>query len=112
MKVAIVGSRGLTVDRLEEYLPESVTEIISGGAVGIDRCARAYAVKTGIPFTEFPPEYGKGAPLRRNLQIIERADWVIAFWDGASHGTKFVIDACKKRGKEVTVYLLTAGSNR
>ena len=39
MKVAIIGSRGLTVDDLNDYLPEGVTEIVSGGARGIDTCA-------------------------------------------------------------------------
>ena len=36
MVVAIVGSRGLCVTDLEKYLPEGVTEIVSGGAKGID----------------------------------------------------------------------------
>ena len=40
MVVAIVGSRGLCVTDLEKYLPEGVTEIVSGGAKGIDACAR------------------------------------------------------------------------
>ena len=36
MKAAIIGSRGLTVKDLGRYLPENVTEIVSGGARGID----------------------------------------------------------------------------
>ncbi len=36
MRVAIIGSRSLRVDHLEDYLPEDVTEIVSGGARGID----------------------------------------------------------------------------
>lgn len=32
MKVAIVGFRGLKVSNLGKYLPEKVTEIVSGGA--------------------------------------------------------------------------------
>lgn len=31
MKVAVIGSRGLTVRNLEKYLPEETTEIVSGG---------------------------------------------------------------------------------
>lgn len=27
MKVGVIGSRGLTVDNLEQYLPENTTEI-------------------------------------------------------------------------------------
>lgn len=107
MKIAVIGSRNLTVDNLEDYLPENVTEIVSGGAKGIDKCARSYAAENNIKLTEFLPEYekyGRRAPLVRNLQIIDYADRVIAFWDGESHGTKFVIENCKRLNKSVTVY--------
>lgn len=108
MKVAIVGSRGLQVTHLETYLPDGVTEIVSGGAKGVDTCARVYAHSHQIKLTEFLPEYkkyGRSAPLKRNISIIEYADLVLAFWDGTSHGTKFVIDNCKKRGIPVRVYV-------
>lgn len=32
MKVAVIGSRGLTISNLGDYLPCDTTEIISGGA--------------------------------------------------------------------------------
>ncbi len=102
MKVAIIGSRGITVPDIGQYLPDGVTEIVSGGAKGVDTCAKEYALAHGIRLTEFLPEYnryGKGAPLKRNLQIIEYADLILAFWDGKSRGTKHVIDACEKAGK-------------
>lgn len=108
MKVAIIGSRGLSVLDLRDYLPEGVTEIVSGGARGIDSCAREYAQRVGLKLTEFLPQYtlyGRRAPLKRNLQIIDYADMVIAFWDGRSKGTKHVIDNCKKRKKEIRVFI-------
>ena len=107
MKVAIIGSRGLTVEDFGPYLPENVTEIVSGGAMGIDRCARRYAQQKGIKLTEFLPNYqqfGRGAPLRRNITIIDYADLVLAFWDGRSRGTQFVIENCKKRNKPLRVF--------
>ena len=110
MKVAVIGSRKLTVQNLEKYLPENVTELVSGGADGIDSCAKAYAVKNNIPIKEFFPDYksfGKRAPLIRNIDIIKYADIVLAFWDGESRGTKFVIDNCKKQGKECKIFVLT-----
>lgn len=106
MKVAVIGSRGLKVDNLGEYLPEGTTEIISGGAKGVDVCAREYAISHGIKLTEFLPEYekyGKSAPLKRNISIIECADLVIAFWDGKSNGTRFVIEKCHEMGKEIKI---------
>ena len=109
MKVAVIGSRGLIVNDLGKYLPEGTTEIISGGAKGIDSCAREYALANNIKLTEFLPEYekyGKNAPLKRNITIIENADIVLAFWDGESGGTKYVIDNCGRMGVPVKVYTL------
>lgn len=109
MRVAVVGSRSLTVSDLGQYLPEETTEIVSGGARGIDSCAREYALSHGIKLTEFLPEYekfGRKAPLKRNITIIENSDIVLAFWDGKSPGTKFVIDKCGEMGVEVKVIRL------
>lgn len=87
MRIAINGSRNLTVKNLADYLPNAhrITEIVSGDARGIDSCAADYARAAGIKLTEFLPnyeKYGRRAPLIRNLQIIEHADCVLAFWDG------------------------------
>ncbi|MDE7301690.1 MAG: DUF2493 domain-containing protein [Oscillospiraceae bacterium] len=109
MKFAVIGSRGLTIDNLEKYLPPETTEIISGGAKGIDTCAREYAIAHNIKLTEFLPEYekyGKSAPLKRNITIIESADIVLAFWDGRSNGTRFVIDKCREAGKAIKVEIV------
>lgn len=108
MKVAVIGSRGLRVDNLEKYLPENTTEIVSGGAVGVDTSAKEYARSCGFKLTEFLPEYGKygrSAPLKRNIEIIEYADTVLAFWDGKSRGTEFVIRNCKKMNVPVKVFI-------
>ena len=109
MKVAIIGSRNLRIINLEDYITQEVTEIVSGGARGIDTCAREYAKVHNLKLTEFLPEYskyGKAAPLKRNIQIINYADEIIAFWDGKSTGTKHVIVNCKKQNKKVTVHII------
>ena len=106
MKLAIIGSRGIDNVDLSVYVNESVTEIVSGGAKGIDTAAKEYAIANNIKLTEFLPDYqhyGRGAPLRRNIRIIEYSDKVIAFWDGKSKGTEFVIKECKKCGKDIAV---------
>jgi len=109
MKIAVIGSRGLIVRDLENYLPEETTEIVSGGARGVDTSARFYAHKRGLKLTEFLPDYdqyGKIAPLMRNLEIIDYADEVYAFWDGVSRGTKYVIENCRRKKKKVHVFML------
>ena len=106
MKVAVIGSRTLRIENLGAYLPDGAVEIISGGAKGVDTSAREYALAHHLKLSEFLPEYrkyGRGAPLRRNLAIIENADLVLAFWDGKSRGTKFVIDRCKQCGVPVKI---------
>ena len=32
------------------------------------------------------------------------SDLVLAFWDGESRGTRFVIDHCKKTGKPIKIF--------
>jgi hypothetical protein len=106
MKVAIVGSRGLTCD-IGGVLPSETTELISGGAKGIDTCVREYAQAHGLPILEFLPDYkkyGRGAPIIRNGQIIEAADFVLAIWDGKSRGTYSSICKAIKAGKPLEIY--------
>ena len=103
MKVAIVGSRHTNkstqeiFDIIDKYLPRGCSEIVSGGAIGIDTEAEKYAKKYNIPFTCFRPDYdalGKTAPLARNDTIIDYADYVIVIWDGLSRGSAYVIKRC------------------
>lgn len=109
MKVAVVGSRELYINDLERYLPEETEEIVTGGARGVDRSAEVCAGNNGLKLTVIRPDYdqyGRSAPIRRNIQIVDYADMVIAFWDGQSRGTKFVIDYCEKTGKELEVHYM------
>lgn len=113
MRVAVIGSRGLKIENLGDYLPDGVTEIVSGGAKGVDTSAKEFAISHGLKLTEFLPEYGRygrAAPLKRNVEIINHSDMVIAFWDGASKGTKYVIDYCEKHGVPVEVYTIADNS--
>ena len=67
---------------------------------------RNYALEHGMKLKEFLPnyeKYGRIAPLKRNITIIENADMVLAFWDGKSRGTKFTIDKAKQRGIPVQI---------
>ena len=110
MKIAVIGSRSAKKIALEMYLPKECKETVSGGASGVDTLAAIYAKENGIKLTEMLPDYARykrGAPLARNKKIVEYADAVLAFWDGRSRGTAFVIDYCKKCGKPFQVILLS-----
>ena len=68
---------GVDAYDLGAYLPPGVTELVSGGAKGIDTCAREYALSHGLKLTEFLPDYrlyGRAAPLVRNREIVAYAD--------------------------------------
>ena len=109
MKIAIVGSRNLTSVALEQYIPDEVEEIVSGGAVGMDSCAAEYAKIRNIKLTEFLPEYeryGRAAPIVRNKMIVDYADRVLVFWNGHSKGTLSVIRYAAKIGKPIEIITL------
>ncbi len=109
MKIAVVGSRSITNIPLANVIPPQCTEIVSGGARGVDTCARIYAQVHGLKLTEFFPDYdryGRAAPLKRNDLIVAHADMVLAFWDGESRGTIYTVRQCKSQGKPYRVFRL------
>lgn len=107
-KVAIIGSRSFNdYEFLKEKLnPDSISIIVSGGAFGADELAEQYAEEHEIPMRIFKPNWklGKHAGLLRNIEIVDFCDFVIAFWNGKSKGTKHAIEYAKKIGKEVVIY--------
>ena len=112
MKLAVIGSRSITSVDLKKYLPSRVTEIVSGGAKGVDTLAAEYAKENGLLLTEFLPDYTrykKAAPLKRNEQIARYADAVLAFWDKRSKGTLHTISFFEREGKPVSLIILEKG---
>lgn len=108
MRVAIIGSRTLTVDNPGAYLPPGTGRNRVGGARGVDACARSYARPRASSSRSSCPTYqtyGRSAPLRRNLQIVQYSDLVLAFWDGKSRGTASVLRHCKRLGVPFKLFL-------
>lgn len=82
MKLAIVGSRSIVVDNINDYIDKPITEIVTGGAKGIDTCVMNYATEYAIKLTVFQPEfsrYGKVAPIKRNISIAQYSDKALVF---------------------------------
>ena len=112
-RVIIAGGRDFkdydtllnTVDSLLENIDKKIV-IVSGGARGADSLGEQYAVDHGYKIKEFPArwdQYGKSAGFRRNVQMAENADCLIAFWDGQSHGTEHMIKTGKEHNLDVHV---------
>lgn len=116
MKVVIAGSRNFKKYDLIEQVVEDVikrginiTEVVSGGARGVDTMGEAWAVKKGVNVKRYPAEwnkYGLSAGPIRNRQMGDYADALIAIWDGTSSGTKNMIDYAKEKNLLVFVYIV------
>ncbi len=117
MKVAVVGSRRAdeqAIRQILRVLPGNASEIVSGGAQGIDSLASEVAALLGLPMRTFLPDYdryGKSAPLVRNTEIVRYADLVLAFWDGSSHGTQHIVAECIKQQTPVRLISLEGSAS-
>ena len=114
-KVIIAGSRGfsnykLLREQCNKFLREkrktSNVIIVSGHARGADTLGEKYAQDEGFALEIYPAQWkklGKQAGYRRNEQMAEVADALIAFWDGSSRGTKHMIDIMNEKNLLVRV---------
>lgn len=111
MKVIVAGSReGFVAKNVFEAIEKSgftITEVVSGGARGVDRDGEYYARCNNIPIKQFIPDWdkdGKVAGIWRNEDMAKYADALVAVWDGKSKGTAHMIATMKKYNKPVYVY--------
>lgn len=114
-KVIIAGSRGfsnykLLREQCNKFLREkrktSNIIVVSGHARGADFYGEKYAQDEGFALEIYPAQWkklGKQAGYRRNEQMAEVADALIAFWDGSSKGTKHMIDIMNEKNLLVRV---------
>ncbi len=112
MKLIVAGSREFNnYDLLKKSIQENfqryeVEEIVSGTARGADTLGEQFAIEYSIPIKKFPANwdlYGKSAGYRRNVEMADYADALIAFWDGKSKGTGHMINIAKDKNLRVIV---------
>lgn len=105
-KVIIAGSRNYTnyeelaarCDFLLSKTTDSI-EIVSGTARGADKLGERYAAERGLSCARFPADWnkhGKSAGFKRNIQMAEYADALIAFPVGESRGTRHMIRTARQ----------------
>lgn len=116
LKVGIIGSRTfrnydlLKTTILENNILESITHIVSGGAVGADSLAEDFADEFSKIKLIFKPDWNKlglCAGFVRNTEIVENSDMFFIFWDGKSKGTKDSINKIKMSGKPYKIILFS-----
>jgi hypothetical protein len=117
MNVAIVGSRSFEdYARLAKCVAEvladrrilmSEVQVISSGAVGVDALAERYSRevlgKEPHIFAADRKQFGRSAGPKRDNEIVEAADLVIAF-PGKGRGTWNTIYLAWKKGIPVDVF--------
>lgn len=110
MRVIIAGSRDIVdfeiVKKAVDNSGFNINVVISGCARGVDTLGEQWANENYIQILKFPADwktFGKRAGYRRNEQMAEHADALIAVWDGVSKGTKHMIDIA--RNKKLNVYV-------
>jgi hypothetical protein len=115
-RVIIAGGRDfcnkeLLFQKADLLLKEQIKKgnqiiIISGGAKGADKLGEVYAKDRRFTAEIYPADwekFGKSAGYKRNVQMADIANALIAFWDGESKGTKHMIDIAKKKNLAVRV---------
>ena len=112
MKVIIAGGRNFN-DYEKVYKEcgstlreQTYIEIVSGTARGADKLGERFAKENNYSLSSFPADwnkYGKSAGYKRNAQMADYADALIAFWDGKSKGTKHMIDLAKSANLKLKI---------
>ena len=111
MRVAIVGSRHFApLDEVTDYingLPARAS-IVTGSASGVDATATKAARARGLAVQVMPMSFEEvrdsSVAEERRRKLIDFCDVLVAFWDGASPGTRASIDRALDDGKEVHVF--------
>lgn len=108
MKLAVVGSRSFdNAKAMQAALKlHDISLLITGGARGADTLAENWAKAHRVPLRVFRAnweKHGEAAGIIRNMEMVDAADKVLAFWDGQSPGTRFTINYARKSGVIVEV---------
>jgi len=107
-KILICGTRKkgydllvrVRLDKLKDELKNF--QIIEGCCPdSADAYSEKWAIENAININHFPSNSGNY--LKRNIEMVNFADEVIAFWDGFSYGTAHTIAQAVKRGIKVEI---------
>ena len=116
MKTIIAGSRNIShflpfayriVCDAVEASGFDVTHVISGNARGVDRLGEFWASRHKVPCSKIPADWrkhGRIAGFRRNEEMANTAEALIAVWDGRSPGTRHMIRTAERKGLRVFVW--------
>jgi len=111
LRLIIAGSRTISegqayTECVAFYLEQESypTEVISGGARGVDTGGELFAQVNKIPVKLFPADWdihGRAAGPIRNKQMAEYGDALLLIWDGKSKGSASMKREMEKLNKPV-----------
>lgn len=119
--IAIVGSRQIenpmetihntnfTEEKIRNFLrdilTDEISQVVTGGAKGVDKIAEEEAKALNIPVLVIRPEdpSKKQDYILRNFKIVDLSDEVYVFWNGKSKGTKSVMKYAVKVKKNLNI---------
>jgi hypothetical protein len=101
-----------------------IEQVVCGEAAGADFFGKRWAESKNVSVIKFPAQwndlshpdaiiktnsfgkkYDARAGIRRNHEMGDYADALIAVWDGSSRGTKDMIEYATKKGLKVFVHI-------
>lgn len=113
MRTIIAGGRDVTshghLVRALQNCGWRPTVVLSGAARGADTLGEEWAIMCGVPLEKYPADwdmFGKRAGYMRNSEMAEKAEALIALWDGKSRGTAHMIEIAKRHGLRVHVEMV------
>ncbi len=111
MRTIIAGSRTVTdFAVVEEAVRASgivPSVVLSGAARGVDVLGERWAANHRVPLERYPADWarnGLAAGPMRNCLMANKADALIAVWDGKSKGTRHMIDEANRRHLNVYIH--------
>lgn len=109
MRTIVAGCRDFTdyevVKAVLDSPPWEITEVVSGGARGVDSLGERWARENGVTCATFLPDWsvGRQAGPIRNIEMAKYAEALIAFWNNKSKGTGHMISVARDRKLKVFV---------
>lgn len=111
MYISVSGGRTFNdyvlLDQIMNHYKPWISHVNVGGAKGLDTLVERWCITNNIPFTVYKPQYqnsnDRGAPLRRNFDIVNGTSFLIAFPTSESRGTYDAIN--KAKNLNIPVYI-------
>lgn len=126
MRLIIAGSRHIDAKPIINgillmlKLEEEISEVISGGADGVDAAGEAWQKSMSELCGKFAPtlklfradweRHGRAAGPIRNAEMADYADALLLIWDGKSKGSASMKAEMKKRLKPIYEVVLRSKS--